>query len=359
MAEYESAKATINDVANAAGVSKKTVSRVINNEPNVKPETRERVQRTMLELNYYPNMSARSLASKRSYLVAMLYFDMGAYYLHQLQSGLLDHFAMRNYSLLMQPCEGDAEHILAMVEHKTRYMNIDGFVLIPPLDHIPSLTALLKRLNRPYIRITPREEYDGFTEVLCDDEYASFELTSHFIAQGHQHLGFVRGNPQCLSTLTRVEGFKRALHTHNIALNENWVANGTYEFNSGIEAGKTLLTQKQKPTAIICSNDDMAAGVLYVAHDLGIAVPKQLAIAGYDDSPLSRQTWPALTSVKQPNRRMAEIAANKLIDKIEGVSAAEYPQNIGCEIIYRSSSEGWAPTSTALRDTPLRDAIYI
>jgi LacI family transcriptional regulator len=331
--------ATINDVARLADVSKKTVSRVINNEPNVRPDTREKVQRAMSELNYFPNLSARSLASRRSYLVAMLYFDVGAYYLHQLQSGLLDHFSERNYSLLMQPCEGETAQILTTIEQKTRYMNIDGFVLVPPLVCLTPLISLLKRLGKPYIRITPREEFDGFTDVLCDDEEAAFELTSHLIRQGHSRIAFVRGNPGCLSTVTRFEGYKRALLTAGLPYESRFVADGTYEFASGLNAGQQLLQGANRPTAIFCSNDDMAAGVLHVAHDRGLRVPADLAVAGYDDSPLSRQTWPALTSVKQPNRRMAEIAANKLIDKIAGISPPEYPQNIGCEIIYRASTE--------------------
>lgn len=351
MTEIEPAKATINDVASLASVSKKTVSRVINNEANVRQVTRERVQQAMSDLNYYPNLSARSLASKRSYLVAMLYCDVGAYYLHQLQSGLLDHCSMRNYSLLMQPCEGSPEQILAQVEHKARYMNVDGFVLVPPLVCMPSLTSLMKRLGKPYVRITPREEYDGFSEILCDDEQAAFDLTSHLIQQGHKTIAFVRGNPDCLSTITRYEGYKRALLSHGLALDELYVMDGTYEFSSGVAAGKVLLQMPIRPTAIFCSNDDMAAGVLSVAHDLNIQVPQALAIAGYDDSPLASQSWPALTSVKQPNRRMAEVAANKLIDKIEKIENPDYPQNMACQVMYRNSTEGWQANPLSVKAT--------
>lgn len=340
-----STKATINDVASLAGVSKKTVSRVINNEVNVRPETRERVQKAMSELNYYPNLSARSLASKRSYLVAMLYCDVGAYYLHQLQSGLLDHFSMRNYSLLMQPCEGEPEDIVTMVEHKARYMNVDGFVLVPPLESMTPLTQLMRRLEKPYIRITPREEYDGFSEVLCDDEQAAYQLTTHLIQQGHSAIAFVRGNPECLSTVTRFDGYKRALYSAGLPLDLSLVIDGSYAFDSGLLAGQRLLSdtvnKSARPSAIFCSNDDMAAGVMRVAHELGIRVPQQLAVAGFDDSPLARHTWPPLTSVRQPNRRMAEVAANKLIDKIEHIDNTDYPQNIACEITYRASTEGW------------------
>lgn len=347
----EKNRATINDVAAAAGVSKKTVSRVINNEVSVKAETREKVQLAMKALNYFPSLSARSLASKRSYLVAMLYLDREAYYLRQLQRGLLDHFATRGFSLLMHSCEGDIDTGLQAIENKARYMNIDGFVLVPPLVHMPPVIALLKRLGKPYIRIAPTEEYDGFSEVLCNDEQAAFDLTEHFIQQGHTRIGFVQGAPDCLATITRFNGYKRALLEHNIPVRDELIVEGSYDFQSGIAAGKILVSQAlyasgEMATVIFCSNDDMAAGVLHVAHECGIQVPKQLAIAGYDDSPLSQQTWPALTSVRQPNRRMAEIAANKLIDTIERVEGVEYPQNIQCEIVYRTSTEGWkAPDS--------------
>lgn len=347
MAEFEPAKATINDVAAAAGVSKKTVSRVINNEPNVRKETRARVQEAMSALNYFPNMSARSLASKRSYLVAMLYFDVGAFYLHQLQSGLLDHCALRGYSLLMQPCEGEVDQIVAMIEQKARYMNIDGFVLVPPLVCIPAVAELLKRMNKPYVRITPMDEYDGFSEVLCDDEQSTFELTSHLIAQGHKDIAFVKGDPSCLATKMRFDGFSRALDEHNIVMREEWVVDGTYAFESGVEAGHSLFRNNNSPSAIVCSNDDMAAGVLSVVHEKGLRVPQDVSITGFDDSPLASQTWPALTSVRQPNRRMAEIAANKLIDRIENIEGAEYSQNLSCEIVYRASTEGKAVLNAA------------
>lgn len=346
MAEFEPAKATINDVAAAAGVSKKTVSRVINNEPNVRKETRERVQEAMSALNYFPNMSARSLASKRSYLVAMLYFDVGAFYLHQLQSGLLDHFALRGYSLLMQPCEGGVEQIVTMIEQKARYMNIDGFVLVPPLVCIPAVAELLKRMNKPYVRITPLDEYDGFSEILCDDEQSTYELTCHLIDQGHKDVAFVKGDPSCLATKMRFDGFSRALSERGLARRDDWVVEGTYAFDSGVAAGKALLTGDAHPSAIVCSNDDMAAGVLSVAHEKGLQVPTDVSVTGFDDSPLAGQTWPALTSVRQPNRRMAEIAANKLIDRIEGIEGAEYPQNLACEIVYRASTEGRAALNT-------------
>jgi LacI family transcriptional regulator len=348
MTELVSQKATINDVASQAGVSKKTVSRVINNESNVREETRARVQQVMTELNYYPNFSARSLASKRSYLVAMLYFDVGAFFLHELQSGLLERFESCNYSLLMQACQGDEQEVLKMVEHKARYMNIDGFVVVPPLSSMAPLTSLLKALGKPYIRITPCGEYEGDSDVICNDEQASFDLVNHFIAQGHKAIAFVRGLTSCQSTLVRFEGYCRALQSHGLTINEQWIVDGNYSFSSGVAAGQRLLSAESRPTAIFCSNDDMAAGVLHVAHDMNIRVPQDLAVAGFDDSPLAKHTWPAMTSVRQPNRRMAEIAADKLIDKIECKKDVIYPANLDCDISYRVSTEGWRPTSSHL-----------
>ena len=339
MNSAEKGRATINDVAAKAQVSKKTVSRVINNETNVKQETRERVQQAMSDLNYFPSLSARSLASKRSYLVAMLYCDLHAHHLHQLQSGLLDHFSTRGYSLLLHPCEGDDETVLQNLERKARYMNIDGFVLVPPLVQMPSLVSLLKKLDKPYIRIASKEEHDGSSEVLCNDEQAAYELTQHLIQKGHRHIGFVKGAAGCLAALRRYDGYLRALHVYNLPLNPSLVFEGDYDFSSGIAAGQHLLSLVQRPTAIFCSNDNMAAGVLNVAHAKGLSVPHQLALAGYDDSPLAQQVWPALTSVAQPGRKMAEVAANKLIDRIEKVEDAEYPQNIGCDIKYRASTQ--------------------
>ena len=328
---------TINDVAMLAGVSKKTVSRVMNNEVNVKAQTRELVQKAMRELNYFPNMSARNLASKRSQLICLLYCDIDNYVFQQFQSCLLELLAARNYALILLPCLNDSEHALLNVEQKARYMNVDGFVLMPPLVDAKPVLDLLRQLDKPYVRITPTDNYDGFTEVLCDDEKAAFEVTRHLIAEGHRRIGFVKGNPHCLSTLTRLKGYQRALLDAGIALNKDWLAEGSYSFESGQKAAQPLLALAEPPTAIFCSNDDMAAGVLSVAHDLGVRIPHDLSVVGYDNSPLSQKTWPALTSVQQPIQAMAEVAANKLLDTIAGVARKDYPQHLPCDIVYRRS----------------------
>ncbi len=330
--------ATINDVALLAGVSKKTVSRVMNNEENVKTQTRELVQKAMRDLNYFPNMSARNLASKRSQLVCLLYSNVDSYVFQQFQSYLLELLAARNYALILLPCDEDVEKAVRNVEHKARYMNIDGFVLIPPLVDVAPVVDLLKSLHKPYVRITPTQNYDGFSEVLCDDEQAAFGVTTHLVAQGHRRIGFVRGHASCLSSLTRLMGYQRALFAAGIVVNSDYVVEGSYSFESGQQAARQLLEMAERPTAIFCSNDDMAAGVLCVAHELGLRIPEDLAVVGYDNSPLSQKTWPALTSVQLPNKAMAEVASNKLLDAIAGVVHEDYPQHLPCDIFYRSSS---------------------
>jgi LacI family transcriptional regulator len=348
--------ATINDVAVLAGVSKKTVSRVMNNEENVRAQTRELVQKAMRELNYFPNMSARNLASKRSQLICLLYDNVDNYVFQQFQSYLLELLSARGYALILLPCVDDSEQALLNVEHKARYMNIDGFVLMPPLADAKPLVDLLKSLSKPYVRITPTDNYDGFTEVLCDDEQAAFGVTTHLIAQGHRGIGFVRGHAHCLSSLTRLMGYQRALFVAGIALNSDYLVDGTYSFESGQQAAKQLLTRADRPTAIFCSNDDMAAGVLSVAHDMGLAIPHDLAVAGYDNSPLAQKTWPALTSVQLPNKAMVEVATNKLLDAIAGDIRDDYPQHLPCDIFYRSSSM-LLPATRSSAITPISEDV--
>ena len=343
-------KATISDVARLADVSKKTVSRVINKEPNVRQETISRVEKAIAELGYRPSLSARSLASNRSYLIGLLYDNPVAHYIVDVQSGVLEYCKSRGYSLIIQPCRYSDNESIRIIEELVHYNNIDGFILTPPFSDMDSVTACLEKLNKSYVRIAPVKHQVGSDCVYCDDYQSAYQMTKHLINLGHKEIGFILGHPNHSACQLRYDGFHQAMLDNNLLAKKNLVAQGDNSFNSGLNCAKQLLGMHEKPTAIFASNDEMAAGVMAVAHQLGLQIPRELSIAGFDDNPIAAQIWPNLTTVRQPVNEMARDAAAMLINQLngqnEGLLKNHHEHLLPCTPVYRDST-GQCPAETS------------
>ena len=307
---------TIDDVAAAAGVSIKTVSRVINDEPGVRSETRGRVRDAILALRYRPSLSARSLAGKRSHLLGLVYDNPSANYVFDVQSGAMARCRDGHLRLFIQSCndlgEDRVEEVTAMVDQT----HVDGLVVTPPLSSDQALITTLEARRLPFVRLAPDDWDRGGPCVVMDDEAAAREMTEHLLALGHRRIGFVAGHPDHPSSRLRRQGFERALAS--AGLGGQPVEQGRNDVASGTDAGRRLLGRSHRPTAIFASNDDMAAGVVQAARELGIDVPGQLSVAGFDDSQIASIVWPELTTVRQPTYEMAFTAAGLLIDLVNG-----------------------------------------
>ena len=340
MSEVKNKKATITDVARVAKVSKKTVSRVLNSEPNVKAETVKKVKAVMKQLDYHPSISARALASKRSYLISILYFDYGGHYIYELQNGLSEHLNEHGYSLILQPCPENQAAIIELIEQKVRQLNIDGFVLSPSLASMENIVEALTSMSKPVVRIGPTSKDPNDNVEVSGDEYmAAYDMTQHLLEVGYETIGFIAGRRDRVSSHLRLKGFKKAMKEAGIKVPASHILYGNFRYESGVKCAEKLLSLDLPPEAIFASNDLMAAGVMSVAHRLGYEIPSDLAIAGFDDSPLSQQLWPALTTVSQPNRKLAKIAGQRLLDQINQreVSSNELLQ---CSVITRASTVG-------------------
>lgn len=308
-------KVTINDVAKYAGVSIKTVSRVTNNEPSVKQATIDKVNEAIRALNYQPNLAARNLAGTTSYVIGFIYDNPNAYYIIDMQNGILSACRDKGYELLIHPCDATSaticDELIAMVKHS----RLAGLVLTPPLSEDPTLLAALDDIDAHYVRIIAGDESKqscGLT-VLVNDRHGAVSITRHLIDLGHQRIGFISGDEQHESTKERFAGFCDALKHANIKLKPEYVVDGRYSFESGVEGAKRLLAQTPRPTAIVACNDEIAAGALFAARLAGVDIPGDISIVGFEDSPFSRQTWPKLTTVHQPNQKIAQIATELLI----------------------------------------------
>ncbi|MEW5248152.1 LacI family DNA-binding transcriptional regulator [Microbulbifer discodermiae] len=318
-------KVTISDVAARAGVSIKTVSRVINNEPSVRPATRRKVMDSVEALNYQPNLAARNLAGTRSYTIAFIYDNPNAYYVIDMQNGILDACKARGYELLIHPSNFKSTQVYEELRNLVEHSRVAGLVLTPPFSEQQQVIDTLQSLGVDYVRIISTSAAGGDEEncIMVDDSQAAFDLTQHLLQYGHRRIGFLCGGEEHVSTQGRLDGYKRALQGAGIPLDESLILQGEYSFDSGVQGAKKLLHVDNPPSAIFASNDEMAAGALFAARLMGIAIPEQLSIVGFEDSPFSRQTWPTLTTAHQPNNEIAKCAAALVLSKARSKGPAE------------------------------------
>ena len=337
-------RAKIHDVADAAGVAIKTVSRVLNNEPNVRAETRERVLAVVKRLNYHPSMSARSLAGRRSYLIGLVYENPSANYIVDVQHGAMARCREGRFQLLMHQVTGRGEDLERDVLGLMDQTHLDGLIVTAPLSESQDLIKVLDRRSLPFVRIAPSDMKHRTPFADMDDAGAAREMTEYLIGLGHRRIGFIVGHPDHFASSQRLAGYKSALKSHRIAYSAALVRQGFFVFESGVAAARQLLTLSQPPTAIFASNDDMAAGVLMTAHEMGIAVPDRLSVAGFDDTYIASTIWPRLTTVHQPSYDLAYTATDLLLQFLQ-TGTVPKPVRLPHRLVCRAST-GTAPTST-------------
>ena len=310
--------ATINDVALRAHVSKKTVSRVINRVPTVQEDIRERVANAIRELGFRPNPQARSLAFRRSFLVGLLYDNPSPAYVVNMLEGILDSLSDSGFELVVHPCDHRSSSFFDNVEEFVERQRLAGVILPPPLSENEPLVELLRNRACPYVRISSLALDEPSAMVVTNDHLGAEEAANKLAELGHRRIGLVRGPSSFRSAEVRGQGFCRALAQHGMTVDPAHDVEGSYTFESGVEAGHQLLSLKVSPTAIFAMNDDMALGVMQAARQRGLELPRDLSLIGFDDLPMAARVWPNLTSVRLPIRQMGQLAAQKLLGVIGG-----------------------------------------
>jgi len=293
-------RANIRDVAARAGVAVKTVSRVMNGHPYVSAELRERVENAMAELDYRPSVAARILSGAKSGQVALIYDNHSPYYMFQIQKGCWDVCHEAGIRLLAQPVDVADPRVGDQVRGLVSETHVDGIILSSPVTDCDPVLRALEGMDVPFVRISPGTNHALTSSVFMDDAQAADDMTTHLINAGHRRIGFIKGHTNHMASDDRLFGYRRALDRVGIPFEPSLVVDGEFDFDSGVAGAKVLLGQPDRPTAIFASNDDMAAGVLAVAHDRGINVPAELSVAGFDDTTLARTVWPPLTTIRQP-----------------------------------------------------------
>ena len=308
-----SVRPTIRDVAAAAEVSIKTVSRVLNEHPYVRADTKRRVDEAMRRLDFRPSIAARILSGAKSNQIALIYDNHSPYYMHQILMGCWERCHEEGMRLLAQPVGVTDEGVGNNVRDLIAETHIDGAILSSPVTDCEAVLRALESMNVPFVRISPGTNHARSSSVYMDDVQAADDMTTHLVNLGHRRIGFIKGHPNHMASEDRLAGYRRALDRAGIEFEPGLVAEGAFDFDSGRAAASTFLDSHRPPTAIFASNDDMAAGVLAVAHQRGIELPARLSVVGFDDTTLARTVWPPLTTIHQPVIDLARTATSLLL----------------------------------------------
>jgi LacI family transcriptional regulator len=330
---------TMADVAKLAGVSAMTVSRVMNGKGLVRESTRRKVAEAVAALNYTPNQEARNLAGSKPIRVGFLYSNPSAAYLSEFLVGLLSQSGLNNVQLFVEKCEAgehEADQARRLVEN-----GLDGIILPPPLCDSQEVLGAIADANIPAVVVVCGLPDERVGAVSIDDYEAAHAMTRHMVALGHQRIGFVVGHPNQTASARRLEGYRAAIAEQGADASEELVVQGMFTYRSGLDAAEHLLALDERPTAIFASNDDMAAACVAVAHRLGLDVPGDLTVTGFDDTALATTIWPELTTVRQPIAGMAREAVQSLVRRVralrEGEDAQPEQVRMDFELVRRQS----------------------
>ncbi|EJL35205.1 LacI family DNA-binding transcriptional regulator [Novosphingobium sp. AP12] len=328
-------KPTINDVARLSGVSKKTVSRVINKSPLLNEATREKVEAVIADLGYVPNPQARALALRRNFLIGLIHDNPNAQMVLGVQEGILDTIRKTEFALVVRPVDRHSPTLLDDIRHFIEQQRLYGVMLLPPLSERDDIADVCQELGCTVVRMGSAKLDDDEHLVASNDRQAVSEAVGWLAELGHRRIGFIAGPEGFRSARERQQGFTDGMAQAGLTPDPAIMARGTYRFESGRAAGEQLLSAKEPPTAVFSSNDEMAAGLLHAAKERGLDVPEDLSIIGFDDTATAAHIWPPLTTVRWPIRTMASTAALKLI---EPTSAGSQPSMFPSDLIRRASA---------------------
>jgi LacI family transcriptional regulator len=310
----------------------KTVSRVLNNEAHVRPALREQVMRAVAELGYRPNLAARQLAANRSFLIAFIMRDITVSYYSQIVVAAATECRRHGYHLVSETFD-ESETGKVVVERVVAHLRPDGIILAPPLCNDYEVLAAVERTGVPLARIAGATNGYG-AAVTVHEGGASRDLVRHLIALGHRRIALIAPPEGHGAAQERRTGYREALDEAGIAFDPAIVLNGDFSFASGARTMEQLMRLPDRPTAVFAGNDGMALGALAIAHRDGLAVPGDVAIAGFDDSPASRMVFPPLTTVRQPFAGMARAAVAAILNH----DSATVP--LAHELVLRGSTTG-------------------
>lgn len=318
---------TIHDVAQLAGVSSMTASRVVNDYPHVRPAVRAKVEEAIKTLGYRPNTIARATRSG-TVQIGMLYSNASSSNLSNYLMGAFRQASLSGCQLLIEPSQ--AHPTAAQAVRKLVEAGVGAVILPPPLCDDPEILAFLAQERIAAVSFATAWPREGVPAVFIDDFEGARMMTQHLLDLGHVDIAFVRGDLAHSTAQRREQGFRETMAAAGVAVRDEYVADGGFSYRGGLEAARQLLGLRRRPSAIFAANDDMAAAISAVAHGLGLNIPADLSIAGFDDTSVATTVWPELTTIRQPIADMAASAVALAMDLTR--SSAEPAGNVQAEL---------------------------
>ncbi len=313
------------DIAKIAGVSPMTVSRALNNKPDINEETKKKILKIVKELKYYPNIFGRGLVKQRSHIIGIIGPSQGITYDNPYFAGLMKGIESvcieKSYDFLVKIYSPEIEKVDYL---KLYYESkVDGVILITPEVHLSEFNEIVEK-KLPYIVLGTKIK--NFNISYVDSEnIESIEIgVEEVIKKGHRKIGFIKGRENQLDAIERFEGFLQAMKKNNIPVRKEWILNGNFLYEDGIEAFKKIKKLQEKPTAIVCGNDLMALGFMNEAIRQGYKIPQDFSVIGFDGIPWIKYSHPVLTTIKQPLEEMGKKAAELLFEKMNN---PDYKEN--------------------------------
>lgn len=336
---------TIKHVAADVGVSLQTVSRVINNEPNVRPEMKQRVQASIEKLGYVPSIAAQRMSGSRSYLILAINdrdrtiadwrARLGTDWVDQMLLGGMLKCADHGYRMILELVDTHSDHVERELSAAIAALQPDGIILTPPHSDNPQIVEFLASQSIPFVRIGSIQNGSGIP-ISMDDAGSARTATRHLIKLGHRRIGFIAGTPEYALSGWRVDGWKQAMAEAGLGC-DGLLEYGDFSYKSGEAAARQLLRVVKRPSAIIASNDQMALATLEVAREMGLNVPVGLSVVSFDNTPIVRFTQPPLTAIDQPIAATVSKAVELIIAAQKGDPAPAKLTTISAPLIERGS----------------------
>ncbi len=325
-------KVTIEDVVKKSGLSYVTVSRVISNAPNVREANRKKVMEAIEELGYVPNAAARTLATGKTNVIAMFIADITDDFFGSIIKEVNAQLLKQGYLLAVSICDEDDDRLDMAFLNQHR---VDGIILLVP-NKEKYYIDILKNQKVPFVVVDNQTINENITSVLADNVTGGYLAVKHLLDLGHTQIGLIGAAPYSLSTLERQMGAIKALT--ELSLQPAAVEYGDYDQLTGYGTIMKWNRENKIPTAVFAFDDHIALGAINAAKDLGLNVPVDLSVVGYDDSPLANHYTPKITSVRQPAEEMAQNAVNQLLSFINNQDKGYYSMKLAPKLTVKEST---------------------
>lgn len=329
---------TIKDVAARAGLSVMTVSRVLNGQRQVSAEAREKVTAAVEALGYRRNAFARGLSRSRSFLICMIMPERIPDYVVEFQQGAIRSCRDNGYHLVVVPCDNGADTPANVVADAIATLRPDGLLLLPPITDDLAVLEVLDRSAVAYVRVAPGLELKRASSISMDDVEAARRMTLALLDLGHREIAFIAGPEEHAASGLRLHGYRLALNERGLAVESRLVWQGGGIFEESDVPATALLSAADRPSAVFAFNDETALAVMAAAYRLGLSIPRNLSVAGFDDGEIARQAWPPLTTVRQPIQAMAAGATEMIIAQADANVRRIEHRRLDFDLVFRGTT---------------------